>query len=93
MGMFFVYIILFNVPIVFILITHHVTLNESVDFVNRASTQLDDKEFHQAINASVNEATHISKNEYMKSVKPSFIVKPLETYDGEPSIEIEERKS
>ena len=73
MGMFFVYIILFNVPIVFILITHHVTLNASVDFVNRASTQLDDKDFHQAINSSVNDATHVSKKEYMKSIKPSFI--------------------
>ena len=31
LALFFFYIILFNVPVIFILVSHHVTLNESMD--------------------------------------------------------------
>ena len=31
LAVFFLYIILFNAPVIFILVSHHVTLNESIE--------------------------------------------------------------
>ena len=62
--MFFLYIILFNVPIIFILISHHLTLNESVvEQIAHATEEHRSEEFQREIN----KATHIDKKEYMKS--------------------------
>ena len=52
LSVFFLYIILFNVPIIFILASHHMTLNESVEQVDRITECFEARqteEFQEAI--------------------------------------------
>ena len=61
---FFLYVFMFNVPIVFILLSHHFALNQSLGKLLKEQVG---PELYEYSESAINEATYIDKKVYMMS--------------------------